>query len=38
MWKVGQLCPRDDIGFELVAIDAALEALQKQETELYTLL
>ena len=36
-WRLGQLRPRDEVRFELVTIEAALELLQQQESWLYSL-
>jgi len=37
-WRLGQLRPRDEVRFELVPLDRALELLQAQERWLYGLL
>jgi biotin-dependent carboxylase-like uncharacterized protein len=36
-WRLGQMRPRDEVRFERVTIDQALELLQAQEKWLYTL-
>jgi antagonist of KipI len=36
-WRLGQIRPRDEVRFEQVTIDEALELLQKQEQWLYSL-
>jgi allophanate hydrolase subunit 2 len=36
-WKLGQMRPRDEVRFERVTIDRALELLQAQEKWLYSL-
>jgi antagonist of KipI len=36
-WRLGQMRPRDEVRFERVTIDRALELLQAQEKWLYTL-
>jgi antagonist of KipI len=38
LWRVGQLRPRDEIRFERVTIEAALELLRRQEEWLYSFL
>jgi antagonist of KipI len=37
-WRLGQLRPRDEVSFELVVMERALELLQQQERWLYSLL
>jgi antagonist of KipI len=37
-WRLGQLRPRDEVRFELVAIDRALDLLRDQEQWLYSLM
>ena len=36
-WRLGQMRPRDEVRFEKVTIERALELLQAQEQWLYTL-
>lgn len=36
-WRLGQMRPRDEVRFERVSIDRALELLQAQEKWLYSL-
>ena len=38
LWRVGQLRPRDEVQFELVSMERALELLREQEEWLYSLL
>jgi len=38
LWRVGQLRPRDEVRFELVSMERALELLREQEEWLYSLL
>jgi biotin-dependent carboxylase-like uncharacterized protein len=38
LWRVGQLRPRDEVRFELVSMEEALELLREQEEWLYRLL
>jgi len=38
LWRVGQLRPRDEVQFELVPMERALELLREQEEWLYSLL
>jgi antagonist of KipI len=38
LWRVGQLRPRDQVQFQLVSIEQALELLREQEEWLYSLL
>jgi 5-oxoprolinase (ATP-hydrolysing) subunit C len=38
LWRVGQLRPRDEVRFELVAMERAWELLREQEEWLYRLL
>jgi allophanate hydrolase subunit 2 len=37
-WRLGQLRPRDEVHFELVEMERALELLQEQERWVYSLL
>jgi antagonist of KipI len=37
-WRLGQLRPRDEVRFELVTLDQALDLLRRQEQWLYALL
>lgn len=37
-WRLGQVRPRDEVSFELVTIERALELLQEQERWVYSLL
>jgi antagonist of KipI len=37
-WRLGQLRPRDEVRFELVTIDRALDLLREQEQWLYSLI
>jgi len=37
-WRLGQLRPRDEVGFELVRMERALELLREQERWVYSLL
>jgi antagonist of KipI len=37
-WRLGQLRPRDEVQFELITIDQALDLLREQEQWLYSLL
>jgi biotin-dependent carboxylase-like uncharacterized protein len=38
LWRVGQLRPRDEVRFERVTMEGALELLRRQEEWLYSLL
>jgi allophanate hydrolase subunit 2 len=38
LWRVGQLRPRDEVRFERVTMEGALELLRRQEEWLYSFL
>jgi allophanate hydrolase subunit 2 len=38
LWRVGQLRPRDEVAFQRVTMDEALDLLRRQEEWLYSLL
>ena len=38
LWRVGQLRPRDEVRFERVTMEGAIELLRRQEEWLYSLL
>jgi biotin-dependent carboxylase-like uncharacterized protein len=37
LWRVGQLAPHREVGFELVSLEAALDLLRQQEERIYSL-